>query len=86
VLLAWARDRAAGRDEASDWDALFAAVAAWKPVSFPLRGADALALGLPPGAAIGRLLGAVEAWWEQGDYRADRADCLAELKRRAFRD
>lgn len=83
ALLAWARDRAAVRDEASGQDALLATIAAWKPIAFPLRGADALALGLPPGAAIGRMLGAVETWWEQGDYRADRAACLAELKRLA---
>jgi len=35
-----------------------------------------------PGPEVGRLLAEVEAWWEAGDFRADRAACLAELGRR----
>lgn len=53
--------------------------------AFPLLGRDALGLGVAPGPEIGRLLGAVEAWWEAGDYRADREACFAELRRRAQR-
>jgi poly(A) polymerase len=46
----------------------------------PVRGQDALDLGIPPGPRIGQLMAAVEAWWEEGDYRADRGACLAKLK------
>jgi poly(A) polymerase len=56
--------------------------ARWRPVSFPLRGADVTALGVPPGPEVGRLLAAIEAWWEAGDFKASRRACLAELKRR----
>lgn len=50
--------------------------------SFPLLGRDALRLGVAPGPEVGLLLEAVEAWWEAGDYRADREACLVELHRR----
>jgi poly(A) polymerase len=63
--------------------ALRASAAAWRPVTFPLKGRDVTALGLPPGPHVGRLLAAVEAWWEEGDFQADRRACLAELARHA---
>ena len=50
------------------------------PPEFPLRGRDVTKLGIPPGPDVGRLLAAVEEWWEAGDYRADRRACLARLK------
>ena len=37
------------------------------------------ASGIPPGPRIGRLLAALRDWWEAGDFRADRAACLARL-------
>jgi len=58
------------------------AAAGWRRQVFPLRGADLLALGVPPGRRMGELLQAVEAWWTAGDFRADRTACLAELHRR----
>jgi poly(A) polymerase len=54
----------------------------WRPVAFPLKGRDLAARGVPPGPALGRLLGEIEAWWEAGDFRADRRACLAELEKR----
>lgn len=73
-LLAMAGGNAAlGRQTAS-------AVAAWQPVTLPVKGQDVLDLGVPPGPEVGRLVGEVEAWWEAGDYQADRAACLAKLK------
>ena len=53
---------------------------AWTPPAFPLAGRDVTALGIPPGPPIGRLLDAVRAWWEAGDFTADHAACLAHLK------
>jgi poly(A) polymerase len=61
---------------------LMRAAAKWKPVSFPLRGADVTEAGVPSGPAIGQLLQEIEAWWEAGDFKATRTQCLAELKRR----
>ncbi len=53
-----------------------------RPV-FPLEGRDALALGLPPGPAIGALLRATRAWWLAGGCVASPDACRAELARRA---
>ncbi len=55
----------------------------WTPPALPVGGSDALKLGLTPGPKVGALLEAVERWWIDGDFAADRAACLAELKRRA---
>jgi poly(A) polymerase len=52
----------------------------WKPPVFPLAGRDVTAVGIPPGEEVGRLLAAVHDWWEEGDFTADRARCLAHLK------
>ena len=60
---------------------LSALAAGWTPPEFPLAGRDVTALGIPPGPRIGRLLGEVRAWWEAGDFAADRKDCLARLKK-----
>jgi poly(A) polymerase len=73
---------AAAAGDAGAVPALLALAAAWTPVAFPLKGRDVIAVGVPPGPAVGDLLAAVEAWWEAGDFRADRKACLAELKAR----
>ena len=49
----------------------------WTPPVFPLAGRDVTALGIPPGERVGQLLAAVREWWEEGDFTADRAACLA---------
>ena len=47
---------------------------------FPLRGADALEIGVPAGKRVGELLKAVEDWWIDGDFQARRDACLARLR------
>ncbi|MFO1055747.1 MAG: CCA tRNA nucleotidyltransferase [Dongiaceae bacterium] len=85
ALLAWAGAAArgeAGGDAgagAEPWLALLALAAGWTRPALPVRGADAAALGIAPGPAIGRLLAAVESWWIEGDFTADRTACLARL-------
>jgi poly(A) polymerase len=76
VLLAAAE----GRVAAARLGDLLALAAAWQAPAFPLAGRDARALGIPPGPRIGQLLAAVRRWWEEGDFAADRAACLARLK------
>ncbi len=49
---------------------------------FPLEGRDALAMGTPPGPAVGALLRAVRQWWLDGGCVASRPACMAELARR----
>lgn len=57
----------------------------WEPPVFPVGGDDVIALGIAPGPRVGRLLGAVRRWWEESDFTADRAACLARLKEIAAR-
>ncbi len=77
VLLAWARTPGDRRFE--DLDRL---AKAWTPPRFPLKGRDALALGMAAGPEIGALLGSIEEDWIAGDFAADRSALLKELERR----
>ncbi len=60
---------------------LLALVRDWTPPVFPLAGRDVTSLGVPPGPRVGFLLDAVRKSWEEGDFTADRVQCLAHLKR-----
>ncbi len=64
-----------------DWRAALAMARDWTPPELPVSGGDALKLGLKPGPKVGALIEAVERWWIDGDFTADRAACLAELER-----
>lgn len=86
ALLAWAGREAGGDLSAQDaaaWRALVQDADAWTPIALPVRGADALALGVEAGPRVGTLMKAIERWWEEGDFRADRAACLKKLKQLA---
>jgi len=61
-------------------DELLTLAEGWQPPVFPLSGRDVTALGIPPGPRIGELLAEVRRWWEEGDFTADRAACLARLR------
>ena len=80
VLLAWAGDP---EPDPLAWVEQLSEADRWPAPRFPLSGRDALALGVPPGPAVGRLLDQVEDWWRTGGFVGDRAACLAELRRRA---
>ncbi len=67
----------------ANWQAILKLAREWTPPELPVGGADALKLGLKPGPKVGALLEAVERWWIEGDFTADRAACLAELERLA---
>ena len=69
-------------DAGPDWEAVRVRLAALPRPVFPLEGRDALALGVPPGPAVGELLRQVRAWWMDGGCRANAAACRAELARR----
>jgi len=70
-------------DVPGDWRAALALARTWTPPELPVSGGDALKLGLKPGPRVGALIDAVERWWIDGDFTADRAACLAELERLA---
>lgn len=61
------------------WTQVLDTIDSWREVAFPLKGRDAIALGVPHGRAIGRLLREVEDWWEEGGYVAGRTECLERL-------
>ncbi|MGE0118073.1 MAG: CCA tRNA nucleotidyltransferase [Dongiaceae bacterium] len=84
VLVRWA-DAVAGansmdRGREEGWRELLHAGTRWAAPRFPIRGRDAVRLGVPPGPAVGRLMAALEDWWIAGDFQADRATCLAKLE------
>jgi poly(A) polymerase len=83
VLLAWAHDVAmngpSSRGAVEAWREHLAAAATWKPIELPVKGRDVLALGIPAGPKVGRLVDAVEAWWVENDFAPDREACLARL-------
>lgn len=74
VLLTWAQ--APGEGFAGH----LVTTAKWSVPRFPLRGADAIKLGVPHGPRVGELLAQLEAWWIESDFAANREDCLARLK------
>jgi poly(A) polymerase len=77
VKLAWAAADGAGAD---GWTALVALADGWIAPVLPVGGADALAAGAPRGPRVGEALRALEAWWIEGDFTADREAALARLK------
>ncbi len=83
ALLSWAQSLAVAlrqpRRKNEAWQGILETAAAWTPLRFPLKGQDALDLGVAAGPRVGALLEAVEEWWEEGDYRADHAACLEKL-------
>jgi poly(A) polymerase len=76
ALIAWAKSGEAA--DSAPWRALVSMADRPAPV-FPLKGRDGLRLGLEAGPRLGAALAAVEAWWIDGDFQADRETCLAKL-------
>ncbi|MEX2200372.1 MAG: CCA tRNA nucleotidyltransferase [Dongiaceae bacterium] len=83
VLLDWAAmntEAAPDQIDGAGWNAMLETAAEWVAPALPVKGADALALGIEPGPRVGALIDEVERWWIEGDFRADRAACLARLR------
>lgn len=76
VLLTWAQAGDGGEGFAGH----LTTTAKWTVPHLPLRGADALKLGVPHGPRVGELLAQVEAWWIEQDFTPSREACLARLK------
>jgi poly(A) polymerase len=74
VLLQWA-----GAKDGPGWRELLDWANGWSPKKFPVTGGDVLARGVPSGPAVGAALRAVEVWWINGAFVADRNACLARL-------
>ncbi|MSP83654.1 MAG: CCA tRNA nucleotidyltransferase [Alphaproteobacteria bacterium] len=84
LLASWAERIADGSSEADrdGYRRLLDDAGSWTRPGFPLRGSDAIRLGVPQGPRVSALMKALEAWWIDGDFPTDRAACLAELGRR----
>jgi len=78
ILVSWARSGATPDDPS--WRSRHALPERWQPPRFPLKGADVMALGIPAGPRMGKLLRDVEAWWVGGDFAADEAALRAKLR------
>lgn len=55
----------------------------WQAPVLPFSGRDVLALGVPPGKSVGRILAAFEAWWTAADFPSDPEQLTAALSRAA---
>lgn len=75
VLLAWT-DSGAAPDDAA-WCAALNLPDRWQAPSFPLRGADIMALGDLQGPEIGLVLRRLEADWAAGGFALSREELLA---------
>lgn len=78
ILLNWAGRGLPARDKT--WRAFLKAAEVWPRPEFPLRGRDALALGLKAGPQVGDMLGELELWWIARDFRPSRGDLLERLE------
>lgn len=85
ALLTWAGTLAVTpripREQTDGWIAVLEAAARWRRPEFPLKGRDAMALGVPAGPKVGQILRDVELWWEAGHFQPDRDACLKALEK-----
>lgn len=61
------------------WVDLLERTLSWVAPVFPVKGQDVLTLGIEAGPKVGKLLSVVETWWENGNYKATRQECLNRL-------
>ena len=83
ALLNWAQEKTIWRqnlpERTEHWKGLIDAADTWQQPTFPIKGDDAKTLGLDQGPAIGKALKKVEAWWRDGDFKADKGQCINHL-------
>jgi poly(A) polymerase len=77
LLLNWARDSGFAHDDA--WCALLELADFFAPPRFPLTGRDVIALGVPQGPKVGKVLCEVEEWWVEHDFTADKFSLAERL-------
>jgi len=84
ALLNWAQEKTIERqhfpERTEHWIDLIDAADTWQQPAFPIKGDDAKKLGLKQGPAVGRALGKVESWWRDGNFQANKKQCINQLK------
>ncbi len=87
LALALVRSKAADDPQAMAESArlqrLLTRASGWTRPAFPLSGADVLAAGVAAGPAVGKVLGALETEWVEGNFTLDRAALMARLEKLA---
>jgi len=81
ILLHWAGEPASS----GAWRMLLEMAERWQPPRFPLTGRDVMQAGIAEGPDVGRVLGALQDWWVEGDFAADEAALRDRLKNLAGR-
>ena len=76
LLLAWCGQP----DNGDGFRAMIEDARLWQPITLPVKGADALALGIPAGPDIGTILRTVERWWTDANFAPTRGECLEKLR------
>jgi poly(A) polymerase/tRNA nucleotidyltransferase (CCA-adding enzyme) len=71
---------AEARGAEGDFAGLRRRLAGMERPEFPLQGRDVLALGVPPGPEVGRLLGAARSWWMDRGCVDDAEACRGKLR------
>ncbi|MGH1419305.1 MAG: CCA tRNA nucleotidyltransferase [Hyphomicrobiaceae bacterium] len=83
-LLNWARS---GDDPTSDWRFQRVDLADyWEVPEMPVSGSDVLALGMPAGPEVGKVLSALEQWWIATGFPDDEAMVNAKLRELVHKD
>ena len=78
ALFQWAILGGSADDPA--WRAVAGLPDRWQSPPFPVAGRHLVALGVPHGPEVGRLLKVLEGWWLEGGFSADRDQLLARAR------
>jgi poly(A) polymerase len=78
ALIAWACSAAPTGDRGRQDRATLPS--RWLAPALPVRGADVVALGVPPGSAVGGVIAKFEDWWIGEDFPTDASRIAAALR------
>lgn len=68
-IMAWARSGVSATDH--DWSERFKSMTSWRVPEVPFKGADIVALGVPPGPDVGIALRQFREWWINAGFPDD---------------
>ncbi|MFD0986646.1 CCA tRNA nucleotidyltransferase [Methyloligella solikamskensis] len=78
VLTTWMEEGAAPDDDA--WTAAYELPDRWQAPEFPLKGEDVMAMGVPSGPQVGRILRVVERTWIEAGFEGEREVLLKQAE------